>query len=109
VSDPALEGAIVRYRERLEALEVAIDGPAPLPSARVGRSSRLQGGWIARAWAWVILPRVERFRYCARCGLTLDADRERSLRRIERSGARYCTGWMGEPYNRCMSATYRYG
>lgn len=70
-----------------------------LPAARIGRASRGAGGILARLWDWIRLPRAKRFRCCARCGLALDADR---------SGAgTYCDGWLGEPYNRCMSATYQ--
>lgn len=106
----------------------------PLPAARLGRSSRAAGGALAVAavvvahlaiggWApaaiaiallgmrvWRRLPRVERFRVCARCGLTRDEDRARKIGGyLERSGSRYCSGWMGAPYNRCMSAVYRLG
>lgn len=72
-----------------------------LPSARIGRASRGAGGILARLWDWIRLPRVKRFRCCARCGLTLDADR---------SGVgTYCYGWIGGPYQRCCTSTYRYG
>lgn len=86
------------------------DVRAPLPVARIGRAAIGAGGLLARLWDWIRLPRAERFRCCARCGLTLDADRARKVGGyIERSGSRYCTGWSGEPYNRCRSATYRLG
>lgn len=76
----------------------------PLPAARISRSSRAAGGLLACLWTWLWLSRVERFRRCARCGLVRDEDRVRAGRPM-----RTCTGWIGESYNRCMSAQYRLG
>lgn len=76
-----------------------------LPAARIGRSAIGAGGVIGQLLAWLRLPRVELFRRCARCGLVLDADRSRARRMTMLT----CEGWIGEPYNRCMSAQYRLG
>jgi len=87
---------------RLVFVREAIGPRALLPRARVGRSAIGAGGLLARLWHWFRLPAVERFRRCALCGLARDADRRRSRRTHDR----VCTGWIGEPYNRCMSAVY---
>lgn len=36
-----------------------------LPVARLGRASRGWGGVMRRLWAWLRLPRVEKFRRCS--------------------------------------------
>lgn len=112
----------------MRAVSALVVSPRPLPAARLGRSSRSAGGALAVAavvlaqvaiggWATALvaagllglrlvrgLPRVERFRRCSRCGLVRDEDRARAGRPM-----RTCAGWIGEPYNRCMSAQYRLG
>lgn len=52
VHDHDLDRALASLRERLDALEVEIDGPRPLPVARVGRASNRFGGLLRRAWDW---------------------------------------------------------
>lgn len=77
-----------------------------LPTARIGRSSHGAGGPLAGLWHWLWLPRVQTFRRCALCGCVRNEDYSRSGMG---SGTHVCTGWMGEPYNRCMGAMTRSG
>jgi hypothetical protein len=88
---------------------VSIAPRVPLPAARIGRSAIGAGGLLARLWDWIRLPRVERFRRCARCGLVLDADRE-NAGGWGWNPMQTCDGARGEEFGGgCWSATYRLG
>jgi hypothetical protein len=86
-------------------VESSIAPRALLPPARLGRSAIGAGGFLARFWDWIRLPRVERFRRCARCGHVRDEDRARAG-----SPMRTCAGWRSETFGGgCWSAQYRLG